>query len=480
MSPNDNNKTFGLSRLQHIVVLMLENRSFDQLCGLLYTPEHQPQRFLPAHRTAPFNGIPKSFCNPSNAGYFTGKEPPMVVPVQFGADDRCIPHVNPQERFEHVNLQLFGTTTPAPGAQPAMNGFLVSFAETETKRPEEIMQCYAPEQLPVLSALARNFAICDEWYSSAPTQTWPNRAFFHLGTSLGQVDDYPYDPLNYDAPTIFNVLSELKISWAVFNDSVLESTTRLQFPQLWHLLLEPHFQNLEAFERDALTGNLPAYSFLEPSFLVDPNDAHPPHDMVLADRLIWRVWQAVSGGAHWDSTLLLITFDEHGGCIDHQPPPYGAEPPDDHSNEQGFAFNRYGVRVPTIAVSPWIEPGTVFRSPTERPYDHTSMLATLRDWLRIPPDAMLKSRRVEAAPTLDHLLTRAEPRAEIPAIAFPEGVSTHHHLELPATDFQKGMMMAFAHRAGIRGGLRLLTGIHQRKQIAEFFETYKERRRGRE
>ena len=461
--------------IRHIVVLMLENRSFDHLCGFLYAGREEPQHFLPAHRTSPFNGMPKSFCNPSNADYFSGKAPPDPVAVQCGADDRCVPHENPQERFEHVNFQLFGTTRPAPGQQPAMNGFLVSFEQTPTQRPEEIMQCYAPEQLPVLSALARNFAICDEWYASVPTQTWPNRAFFHMGTSLGQVDDAPYDPFNYDAPTIFQVLSEQQISWAVFNDSILESMTRLQFPQLWDLLLEPHFQRLEAFERDAHTGDLPAYSFLEPSFLFDPNDAHPPHDMLLAERLIWRVWQAVSSGAHWDSTLLLITFDEHGGCIDHQAPPSGALPPDAHPGEQGFAFDRYGLRVPMIAASPWIEAGTVFRSPADQPYDHTSVIATLRDWLRIPAKAMLKSRRVDRAPTLDHLLSRAKPRADIPDIPYPRGIATRHHLELPATDFQKGMMVSFAHRVGVRGGLKLLEKVHQRKHIAEFFDTYKQR-----
>ncbi len=474
--PIANNGKNILSRIQHIVVLMLENRSFDHLCGLLYAGGQQPRHLLPANRTSPFNGMPQSFSNPSNASYFGGGEAsPNPVPVQLGADNRCIPQENPQERFEHVNLQLFGTTNPSPSQTPTMDGFLVSFSQAGAKRPAEIMQCYAPEQLPVMSALARNFAICDEWYASVPTQTWPNRAFFHMGTSLGQVDDYPYSPHDYDAPTIFNVLSERKISWAIFNDSHLESMTRLQLPQLWNLLLEPHFQNLDAFERDARAGVLPAYSFLEPSFLFDPNDGHPPHDMLLADRLIWRVWQAVSGGAHWDSTLLLITYDEHGGCIDHQPPPYGAAPPDDRCSENGFAFDRFGVRVPMIAVSPWIEPGTVFRSPTDMPYDHTSVIATLRDWLQIPADAMLKSRRVDQAPALAHLLTRAQPRTDIPAIPYPEGTVTHHRLDLPANDFQKGMLLSFAHRSGIRGGVKLLRKVHTRSHVAEFFETYKER-----
>lgn len=445
--------------VQHVVVLMLENRSFDHLCGFLYSGQRRPKHFLPSHSTIEFNGMPPSFSNPSNPAYFSGRGASDEVTVRIGAENRCIPHENPQERFEHVNLQLFGTSQPAPGQQPSMNGFIVSYAEKNPGRGHEIMQCYTPDQLPTFSALAYNFAISDEWYASVPTQTWPNRAFFHIGTSMGQVDDYPCDPFAYDTPTIFNVLTAQKISWAVFNDSSLTSSTRLQFPQLWDALLEPHFQNLEAFEKDARAGNLPAYSFLEPSFLVDPNDAHPPHDMLLADRLIWRVWQAVSTGAHWESTLLLITYDEHGGCVDHQPPSYGCPAPDEHRGPNGFAFDRYGVRVPMIAVSPWIEAGTVFRSPTDRPYDHTSVLATLRDWLEIPNNAMLKSRRIESAPNLGHLLTRSEPRTDIPAIPYPAGKATKHRLDLAPNDFQKGLMLSFAHRMGIRGGLKLLEHV---------------------
>lgn len=470
----------GFEHVQHVVVLMLENRSFDHLFGFLYSGEQRPKHFLPPHSTSEFNGMPRSFSNPSNPEFFSASRSAAEVSaddvkVRIGAEDRCIPRQNPQERFEHVNLQLFGTTQPAAGQQPSMNGFVISYADKHPERGAEIMQCYAPEQLPTFSALAYNFAICDEWYSSAPTQTWPNRAFFHTGTSMGQVDDYPYDPYAYDTPTIFNVLTERKVSWAVYNDSHITSSTRLQFPQLWDLLLEPHFQNLEAFEGDARSGNLPAYAFLEPSFLIEPNDAHPPHDMLLADQLVWRVWRAVSTGAHWDSTLLLITFDEHGGCVDHQPPPYGSVPPDERRAANGFAFDRYGVRVPMIAVSPWLEAGTVFRSPGDRPYDHTSVLATLRDWLEIPSGAMLKSHRVESAPTLGHLLTRSEPRKEIPAIPFPTGKATKHHLGLAANDFQKGLMISFAHRVGLRGGVKLLEHVHHRQHIADFFESHRER-----
>lgn len=115
----------------------------------------------------------------------------------------------------------------------------------------------------------------------------------------------------------------------------------------------------------------------------------------------------------------MIRYDEHGGCYDHVPPPWGAVIPDVASNPgaQGFRFNRFGVRVPAVVVSPLIEPGTVFRSRTGVPFDHTSILATLRDWLAIPAAAMLPSQRIAAAPTLEFLLTCDQPRDTLPAVA---------------------------------------------------------------
>ncbi|HLK31949.1 MAG TPA: alkaline phosphatase family protein, partial [Terriglobales bacterium] len=362
------------------------------------------------------------------------------------------------------------------GQSPAMNGFLVSYQRVEKQRPEQIMQCYSPEQLPVFSQLARSFAICDAWYAACPCQTFPNRAFVHAGTSCGQINNSPYDPFNYDVRTIYNVLSEMKVDWVVYNDSILESATRLQFPQLWDLLLESHFRGFDDFQQDARQGKLPRYSFVEPSFLINPNDEHPPHDMLLGERFLWQVWNAVVSGADWNSTLLIITYDEHGGCCDHQPPPWGATPPDGRSAENGFAFDRYGVRVPAVVVSPWIEEGTVFRSPTQRPYDHTSILATLRDWLRIPPDRMLTSARVANAPTLDQVLTRSQARNEVPAIPYPAGNPVKHPLTLPPNHFQRGLAVAAAHRYGVRGALKTVENLATRQHLADFFAQHRKSR----
>jgi phospholipase C len=143
----------------------------------------------------------------------------------------------------------------------------------------------------------------------------------------------------------------------------------------------------------------------------------------------------------------VITFDEHGGCYDHMEPP-AATPPDTASNpgEEGFRFDRYGVRVPTVLVSPYIEAGTVFRSPTAVPYDHTSILATLRDWLQIPAEKMLASERVKKAPTLGNVLTRSTPRLELPVIAPTEAAGKPTTPFLAMNGLQAAMLLAHRQR----------------------------------
>jgi phospholipase C len=409
-------------KFEHLVVVMMENRSFDNLLGFLYADlNNQPPINLPALSVAGqtcFDGLSKpnptsDFWNPSNASYFNGDVPVKIFATcgTTGPKPFLVPDHDPEEGFDHITDQIMG---PLGTTRDKMRGFLVDYITTDPGHPvnaNQVMECYSPTQVSVISQLARNYAVCDRWFCSTPNQTLPNRAFVHAGTSMGRVNNLP-EPL-YDAETIFEVLEATEHSWKVYNDTVLMSLARLQFPQLWDSSLQPHFQEIEQFDEDCRTGALPEYSFLEPSFQILPNDEHPPHDVSLGEQFLLRIWKAVSGGKDWNRTLLVITFDEHGGCYDHVEPP-SAVPPDKQSNpgEEGFCFNRFGVRVPTVLVSPYIKPGTVFRSPTDVPYDHTSILATIRDWLQIPADKMLKSARVEPAPTFENVLTLSSPRAD--------------------------------------------------------------------
>jgi phospholipase C len=465
-----------LGGIEHFVVVMLENRSLDHMLGALYADGSRPAVVLPEGSTPAFDGLRPDLWNPSNAGFFAG-EPPQKVPAAIPAASSTVPDPDPQETFRNVNYQLFGPGTPQPAPRWPMQGFVVNYATTGSTTPAQIMQCHDPAQLPILATLARSYAASDAWFASVPSQTWPNRAFVHAGTSNGHVDNgEPPDPLDWNVRTIYSVLDEVGASWAVYHDTVLiPSLTRTMFPELWPAGRDANFRVFNDFLADCASNRLPLYSFIEPSFVIDPNDDHPPHDLNAGEAFLRLVWEAVSASPGFAKTLLVITFDEHGGCYDHVLPPFGAAPPDAASTpgDQGFGFDRFGVRVPLVAVSPLIAAGTVFRSGTPVPYDHSSILATLREWLQIPAAKMLPSRRIAAAPTLAPVLTLTTPRTDVPMLPtkLPTAVATAANAA--ANGLQRSLVSGTARRYG-RDPKRELAGIHTREDVAQYL-----RQRGR-
>jgi phospholipase C len=444
-----------LPQIKHIIVVMLENRSFDNICGWLYKPgvaPAQPSQFLPAGTPQEFDGLKSTFFNPVDRAYFSGTST-ATYPVFDKATATNIPVLDPLEDILNVNVQLFGPESDNPNPNPKYPnmGFVINYADAIkqaglTNIPVEVMEPFSSDQLPVISNLAWNYAVCDAWFSSVPSDTWPNRAFFHAGTSNGNaVNGAIPNPFDWDVPNIFKVLDDLSLDWRVYSDTeIVPALTWLMFPNLW--LHTGHFHHFDDFKQDCASGNLALYTFLEPSFLVKPNDEHPPHDVVAGEQFLYEIWQAVSQSPAWPETLLMITYDEHGGTYDHKFPPFNAVPPD---NKQAgppynFSFNRFGVRVPAVLVSPWIQAGTVFRSPIATPYDHTSILSTLRDWLPIPADKMLTSARITAAPTLEQVFTLEKARTDLPVIPPPVGEIQATATFKEPTPIQRSLVAAYA------------------------------------
>lgn len=452
----------SMQNIKHVVVVMFENRSFDTMLGGLYTNGSSPAHFLPAASAErPFDGLKAGLGNPTKAG--------GTILVTTPASTATLPDPDPQETFANVRVQLLGNTA---GATP-MSGFVQDYETTATTDASQVMQCHSPDQLKVLSTLAREYAVSDAWFAPVPSQTWPNRAFAHAGTSNGHVDNgSPPDPFDWQVRTIFNVLSDVNVSWAVYSAAlVAPSLTLTMFPTLWDAKYKPNFQRFSAFVSDCQNDTLPQYSFIEPRFLLDPNDQHPPHDVYAGESFLYDIWSALSASPAWPETLLVITYDEHGGTYDHVLPPANAVAPDAASNpgDENFGFDSFGVRVPAVVVSPWIAPGTVFRSSGATPYDHTSILATLRDWLDIAPTDMLASKRVAAAPTLAPLLTLDTPRAELPAIAAPPAsgfIATN--LARPLNDLQKSLVSGTARRSGLDPAATL-GSMSSRQHAVDFF-----------
>lgn len=423
-----------MPNFKHLVVLMLENRSFDNMLGVAYDQGMQPKQKIPNDARIYFGlEFDLTGTGPSAPGAYSNPSATVGKVAISPATDFTMPHPDPGEHFDRITAQIFGHARPPIPEHCDMSGFLMDFAESAgSAGAAGIMHYYTPVQVPVITSLARNFAVCDRWFAASPTQTLPNRAFAHAGTSNGKVNNSPYDPFDFNVRTIFNVLEDLRKSWAVYKDTHLHGLekfcgTRVQFPKLWKLPDE-RFKHLDDFHNDVRNGTLPLYSFIEPRLLMDGNDQHPPRDVRLGESLMFDIYESIRACARPEDILLLVTYDEHGGCYDHVPPPFSAVAPDHAPGEFDFHFDRYGVRVPAILVSPYIEAGTVFRSAEttadhqEIPFSHTSILATLRDWLGIGEAAMLPSARVKVAPTFLDVLTRQDARP-MPTIDSPHKIS---------------------------------------------------------
>ncbi|WP_394768951.1 alkaline phosphatase family protein [Lacisediminihabitans sp.] len=425
----------GGAGFDHLVVLMFENRSFDNLLGYLYSSQGFP---LPAGQVFDgLEGTPKT--NTAPDGTVVSAHP------YSGPTDAVMSSPNPNagEEYPHINTQLFGVVDPpenatakvgsmrapfnAPptGARPTMSGFVEDYINAYRVHhqgveptPEQygvIMGSFTPSMLPVFSTLAKDFAVYDHWFSAVPSQTFCNRSFFHASTSHGFVDNKGklgfakwIDPQRNTAPTIFNRLEDAGIRWAVyFDESQLVSLTGLiHAPQL-----EPYwktnFRTMKQFHEDAAAGTLPAYSFIEPRMIYNHNDMHPPvgamtaaevdgktvvgggvSDARAGDALLHEVYESVRTSASHDgsnalNTMLLVTFDETGGTFDHVPPPAAAPPGDSASSpgEFGFGFDRLGVRVPTIAISAYTPAGTVINQRMH----HGAVIGTLCEKYDLPP-----------------------------------------------------------------------------------------------
>ncbi len=418
-----------LSKIKHVVQLMLENRSFDQMLGFLYADAGNKS---PAGQD--YDGLTGNESNPDEAG-----RPVQVYKITPDmAHCYLMPGADPGEGFHNTNYQLFNSDDPQPGQVPTNQGFVVNFHAAISYDlahhfgdtlagtvANEVMGMYAPETLPVMSALARGYAVCDRWFAAAPTQTVPNRAFAGAATSQGHLDN---KVKVFTVPSIFGRLSDANVDWAIYGYNS-PPLTRLDFPDTQHAD-ESHFGHFRDFQNRAEAGTLPAYTFLEPSWGSGGNSQHPNYDVALGEQLIHDVYRAVRDGPGWNETLLLITFDEHGGNFDHVAPPWGAVAPDDSVGEFGFKFDRYGVRIPAILISPLIEAGTVFRS-TTGVIDHTSVLKTIGELWNLPP----LTRRDAAAPTLGDVLTLETPRDDdvLSNVDIPKTSGNHPNHARPST-----------------------------------------------
>lgn len=463
----------------HLVVLMMENRGFDHLMGYLYERD-PPARFVPPHDPV-FRGV----AGRSDLGCWDSQDPPRFWPAHRApwatVADMNVPFPDPGEAHTpHMHHQLFGVdeVDPDPARRPEtppMSGFVTDYVRVARRRAwaagrkgvtdqalaEEIMRCYPPEATPVLSGLARAYAVSDAFFASVPSCTYPNRSFLHAADSSGWVDNEPYPRWSQNqATTIFQRLSDALPpgrDWAVFWDPQDRvPLTRLIHRPLYDHSFDNRFLDMEQFEARCAEGDLPAYSFVQPRILLNNNDMHPAYfagqttwsSVLGGERLIARVYDALRRGPAWERTFFVILFDEHGGTYDHAPPP-AATPPHrapPYPLEHGFRFDRLGCRVPAVFVSPYIEAGTVFRAEGPAPLEHCSVIRTLCEVFGLEP----LTDRDRAAPDLLGVLTRDTPRRDAPAFTPRpcEALPDDQARRAPLIGLQRAILSLAAHREG--------------------------------
>ena len=371
----------ALDEIRHVVVLMLENQSFDRLLGYLDLGDP----------TQKLEGLTGAETNP----VFPPTDMTPVPVTRVSTPSAYVTDPGPGHDFEDVNQQLFATRTPPDTSAPTNAGFVLSYAQQVGAdgrrlgdRGREIMQCLDPSLVPVLTTLARNFTVCDHWFSSVPGPTWPNRFFLHAGTAKGFLvtPEVPgqfasqFWTSPYDMPTIFENLTDRGLTWTVYFDDYAQAFALRR--------LHPYgdrFQRYEDFARDLERGTLPTYAFIEPRSFSAPgypaNDQHPPHNLLDGEKLIAEVYDTLRADDKiWRQSLLVVLYDEHGGFYDHVPPPRAVPPDSSHARPSGFRFDRLGVRVPALLVSPWVAAGRVDHTT----YDHTSVPATIKKMFGLP------------------------------------------------------------------------------------------------
>lgn len=384
---------------EHVIVLMLENRSFDHMFGFLDHPRD-------------FEGLRgKALSNPDDSG----REIPATDDAGFE-----VPH-DPSHRHFGVMYQL--TESDPTGNPPHYKrpyrinnrGFVKEYERHAPGRGAEIMKCQHPRNIPVLATLAKSFALCDHWFASVPGMTWPNRFFAHAASSSATVNNFT---VLYGMPTIYHALSRAGKSWKVFHHGDAHARA---MPVVWR-----HVRRMDNFFRRIEQDDLPQYSFVEPNHLGDPAETNSQHpgkneagtggeDFRAAEALIRRIYRAlIANETVWRKSLLVITYDEHGGFYDHVPPP-AAVPPDPRLSPERFGFDQLGVRVPAVIVSPYIPEATVDTTV----YDHSSIVASVREQFGITTPLTNRDR---SAKTFWRNLTLATPRLRgaIPTLEGPE------------------------------------------------------------
>jgi len=438
----------GAAQIKHVVVVMEENHSFDHFFG-----------WLPG-----VNGLNGKEYNPLSTKQANSAH---IVVDKAGLE---VPQCDPDHGTPATESKVFGAAAVA--RKDFTNASMVGFVEWEDQRGQAktkycgVMNMLTPEaHIPVLTSLGSEFAIMDRFFCSHPGPTWPNRIFMLSATSAGctSTGAFYHDKVGelYPQKTIFDQLSSEGLTWKnYYNDTP------------WELFMESiakHPENhakMDQFYTDAREGKLPSFAWINPRAGINTtthqgsNDQHPDHDIALGEAYYKDIYEALRASPQWNETLFIITYDEHGGFYDHVPTPLHVPPPGDGEAsypDKGFMFDRLGIRIPTILISPWIPKGTVISAPpaAQKPannseYELTSIMATTRKLLGMKSGPLTK--RDAWAATFEQVLSLPQPRTDCPLHtppAPPPAIGPDTEALQPVNELQHHIMETHAHLAGV-------------------------------
>ncbi len=472
--------------IEHIVVLMFENRSYDNVLGMLYNPKNPAPYNVPPPGQTQLNGLNGT---ESNEDPMNNNQPVPVWGASTDAD--TIPAIDPGEPFKDMAQQILGLTKlpvmtnpyPTVGPYGAMGGFLANY---ETKKGvneanvKDVMHYILPQHVPITAWLANRFAVCDHWFASVPTQTFANRMFSQCAAAGVDLFDNSYlDDFQYAVPwagggvdVMPNVFSQLDDvlgsdgpNWKLYFHDYSINAKLLKY--LSHSFTDPKNVNLAnynhedyppgnsrypnpikypttTFLEDIQNGTLAPFSLIEPrysnnypgmasgllpnsnhpggsNYVFAPTSNNPPISVTEGERLLLDVFAALRTSQYWANTLLIVTYDEHGGCFDHvNPLQYTAIQPGSSvpAASNGFDFNYFGGRVPTVVISPYIAGGTTLTYQGSTPFDHTSIIKTVWDCFNLSSGnsglPYLNQRDKQAPSIMDCLMTTGTNNPTVP------------------------------------------------------------------
>ena len=419
--------TDQLPQIKHIVVVMMENQSYDSVLGMLTKPGTN----IPRGDGLKWKGSPQNRPTNSNPTSLAKNAPrlrsfPMPTTAQMDS--------YPWQTWDATFTQFLGspTATSIPKKASDLNqGFVVSQSGPIS------MGYFTPEQLPFINSMAQTFPIADRWFASAPAQTYPNRMFMMAGTSLGlTTTTLPAQDFMPPKGTIFQALDRHHIPWKNYHcGSIFGASSLIWLGQIVGPKASFVFGNglapIEDFFTDCANGTLPSVSMVDPNF--DFSSGENSQDLQHADAFMHDVVNAVMSGPGWKDTMLVWTFDEHGGYYDHVPPVKLGRPDNSTPSSQLWdgnptipSFDWSGMRVPSGVVSPYAKPNYV----SSKIFDHTSILKLICQKWNLPPFTV---RDKKANSPLDMIDLRKTP-----------------HFLTPPT---------LAHKATDRAGQTVSTGI---------------------